>query len=217
MRQKTGRYDVSALIEAQFEPRSRRRVLRNRLGITRVRDMNRIETVALQAAMDAFFRQYDERHRFTARDVREMHRSWLGEIYAWAGEYRGVNISKGEFMFAAAARVPPLMADFEKSVLARCTPCRFPDRLDVVRALAEAHVEMLLIHPFRDGNGRIARALAILMAAQAGLPQIDFSPIVGRSRSRYFAAVQAGLDRNYAPMAAIFSGLIERSLGGSGR
>lgn len=88
--------------------------------------------------------------------------------------------------------------------------------MEVVRALAEAHVELLLIHPFRDGNGRIARALAILMAAQAGLPQIDFSPIVGRRRSRYFAAVQAGLERNYAPMAAIFSGLIERSLGGSG-
>jgi hypothetical protein len=42
-------------------------------------------------------------------------------------------------------------------------------------------------------------------------------PIVGRGRSRYFAAVQAGLDRNYAPMAAIFSSLIERSLGGAGR
>lgn len=209
---KTGRYDVSILVEAQFEPGSRGRVLRNLLGIARVREMNRVEAVALQAAMDGFFRRYDEARRFTAQDVREMHRAWLGDIYAWAGEYRIVNISKGDFMFAAARRVPALMLDLQRKVLARCTPCRSPDRAQVVEALAEVHVELLLIHPFRDGNGRIARALAILMAAQAGLPQIDFSPIAGRRRKEYFAAVQAGMDRNYRPMAAIFADLIERSL-----
>ncbi|TAK86063.1 MAG: hypothetical protein EPO20_09750 [Betaproteobacteria bacterium] len=31
-------------------------------------------------------------------------------------------------------------------------------------ALAETHVELVLIHPFREGNGRIARALSTLMA-----------------------------------------------------
>jgi cell filamentation protein len=40
--------------------------------------------------------------RFTAADIRRMHRLWLGEIYVWAGEYRQVNMAKGEFMFAAA-------------------------------------------------------------------------------------------------------------------
>ena len=77
------------------------------------------------------------------------------------------------------------------------------------------HVELLLIHPFREGNGRIARALATLMAAQAGLPQLDFSLLAGRRRNEYFAAVQAGMDRNYRPMAAIFAQLIEKSLGAS--
>lgn len=68
------RYDVSGLIEAQFEPGSRGRVLRNLLGVTRVREMNTVEAVALQSAMDGFFRRFDEAHRFTARDVRDMHR-----------------------------------------------------------------------------------------------------------------------------------------------
>lgn len=112
---KTGRYDVSILVEAQFEPGSRGRVLRNLLGIARVREMNRVEAVALQAAMDGFFRRYDEARRFTVQDVREMHRAWLGDIYAWAGEYRIVNISKGDFMFAAAR--PALMLDLQRKVL----------------------------------------------------------------------------------------------------
>jgi len=35
-------------------------------------------------------------------------------------------------------------------------------------ALAEVHAELILIHPFREGNGRLARLLALLMALQAG-------------------------------------------------
>lgn len=209
---KSGRYDVSGLPEAQFEPGSRGRVLCNLLGITRIREMNRVEAMALQSAMDRFFRRFDKEHRFTVWDIRDMHRVWMGDIYPWAGEFRSVNISKGNFMFAAAARVPALMLDFERNVLARRTPCRFPNRAKVVEALAEVHVELLLIHPFRDGNGRIARALANLMVAQAGLPQIDFSPVTGRRRNDYFSAVQAGMDRDYEPMAVIFAELIERSL-----
>ena len=201
--------------QAEFEPGSRGRVLRNRLGITRVREVNVIETRALQAAMDRFVRHYDENHRFTAEDIRDMHRAWLEGIYEWAGEYRSVNMSRGDFHFAAAGQVPRLMMEFERRELVRRTPCRFSDRQDVVKALAEVHVELVLIHPFRDGNGRIARALATLMALQAGLPQLDFTPITGKRRAKYISAIQMGIDRNYQPMADIFAMLIEGSLAAS--
>ncbi|TAK43990.1 MAG: cell filamentation protein Fic [Betaproteobacteria bacterium] len=212
---KGGRYDVSMLPEAQFEAGSRRRVLRNLLGIRTVREMNVVETRALQSAMDLFNRRFDADHRFTAEDICGMHRMWLEGIYEWAGEYRSVNVSKDGFPFAAAGRIPALMANYQRDVLARHTPCRFSDRSQVVEALAEVHVEFLLIHPFRDGNGRVARALATLMAAQAGLPQLDFTPVTGKRRPQYFAAVQAGMDRNYRPMEQIFAALIERSLAAS--
>ncbi len=69
-------------------------------------------------------------------------------------------------------------------------------------------MELVLIHPFRDGNGRIARLLSTLMALQAGLPLLDFSSIAGAERTNYFAAVQAGIDSNYTPMRAIFAQII---------
>ena len=154
------RYDVSGLVEAQFEPGSGGRVLRNRLGIRTRRKMDEVEAKALQKAVDALVRKYDERHRFTAGDMRAMHKRWLGAVYDWAGEYRLVNISKGGFPFAAAALVPSLMTRFERDVLARHTPCRSQSRQDVIRALAHVHVELVLIHPFREGNGRIVRVLS---------------------------------------------------------
>lgn len=212
---KDGRYDVSDLVEAQFEPGSNEQVLRNRLGIKSPRAMEDAETRALERAMAEAVRKYDERHRFTAGDVCDMHRRWLHEIYEWAGEYRRVNVSKGEFPFAAAARVPWLMAEFEKDVLTRYTPCNSKAQTEIAHALAETHVELVLIHPFREGNGRVARMLSILMALQAGLPLLDFSPIAEEKKQEYFAAVQAGLDKNYAPMERLFSGIIERSLAAS--
>lgn len=39
----TSRYDVAGLIEAQYQPGSRGRVLRNLLGITRKREMDEAE------------------------------------------------------------------------------------------------------------------------------------------------------------------------------
>ncbi len=120
--------------------------------------------------------------RFTAGDIRRVHRLWLGEIYALAGEYRQVNLSKSGFMFAAAAQVPKLMQEFERGPLREYTPCRFEDGDQPSVALAVVHAEPILIHPFREGNGRCARLLAVLMGLQAGLPTLDFGGIRGKTR-----------------------------------
>ena len=141
-----------------------------------------------------------------------MHKEWLGNIYAWAGIPRSVNLSKDGFDFAMARVIPTLLGEFERVQLRKYTPCRFIDRDDVAQALAEVHVELMLIHPFREGNGRLGRLLATLMALQAGLPQLEFSEMLGDRKSEYFASVRAGLDRNYQPMKVLFSDVIERSV-----
>jgi cell filamentation protein len=73
-------------------------------------------------------------------------------------------------------------------------------------------VEFILIHPFREGNGRMGRLLASLMALQAGLPLLNFINIKGKLRAEYFAAVRAGVDSNYEPMKKIFRIVIEKTL-----
>jgi cell filamentation protein len=209
---KSGRYDASKFVEGQFEPGSRGRVLKNLLGVKRKREMDQIEAQELRRASEEVIRIYHRDHRFTEADIRRIHRIWLSPIYAWAGRYRNVNLVKAEFPFAAAREVPHLMAEFEKRLLHQLTPCRFPSNADVVKAIALVHTELMLIHPFREGNGRIGRLLAVLMALQAGLPPLDFGTIKGRKRRQYFAAVRSGLDRDYEPMERVFSDVIRRTL-----
>jgi cell filamentation protein len=207
----TNRYSAPGS-QGEFEPGSRGRVLRNLQGVKSVREMAWRESDALVAATQQLIDATRRDQRFTESKICEFHKVWLGEIYPWAGEYRDLNVVKGAFMFAAAAQVPRLMAEFERGALREFTPCRFSNIDEQAQALAVVHAELVLIHPFRDGNGRCARLLAVLMGLQAGLPTLDFGGIHGNEKRRYIAAVQAGLDRNYNPMTLIFRRVIERTL-----
>ena len=206
-----GRYGAAG-VEAEFEPGSRQRVLRNLLGIRSVREMQKAESRALYRATQALIDETLLNQRFVAVDLSRIHRLWLGDIYPWAGEYRSVNIAKGGFMFAAADQVSRLMGHLEDGPLRELTPCRADTAEVQARALGIVHAELVLIHPFRDGNGRCARVLSTLMGLQAGLPPLDFSAMDGRGKRRYIEAIHAALARDYAPIAKVFSAVIARTL-----
>jgi cell filamentation protein len=187
-------------------------VPRNLLGIRGIRDLRQSESEALLSATDRLVHEVRIDQRFTAADVCHFHRSWLREIYPWAGEYRQVNLSKGDLIFASAREVPRLMKALEKGDLAKHTPCRPGPAVEVASSLAVVHAELVLIHPFRDGNGRVARLLATLMALQAGLPPLDFGGLDRKGKPRYFSAVRAALGRDYEPLTRLFGATIARSL-----
>jgi len=115
-------------------------------------------------------------------------------------------------MFAAAGQIPRLMREFERGPLRNFTPCRYDDIDEQSRTLGIVHVELILIHPYREGNGRCARLLAMLMAFQAGLPALDFGGIRGREKQRYIAAIQAGLNHDYEPITGVYRRIIKRTL-----
>jgi cell filamentation protein len=194
-------------------------VLRNRLGIRRKREMDQFEYEALLRAQEAYLERISPETRFTAALLCEMHRDWLGEIYEWAGRYRTVELSKGGFTWPPAHLVAHNMAQFEAGLLREHTPCRPGSLSQVARQLAEVHTDLLLIHPFREGNGRLARWLAALMALQAGYasPRLQFrGPGTGRNQARYLEAVKRGYLQDYEASEAFFREGLERRLRESG-
>jgi cell filamentation protein len=213
------RYRTAEGAQAETEPGSHGRVLRNRLGIVRKRDMDRAEYEALVTAQELYLTRITQETRFTAALLCEMHWDWLGEIYEWAGTYRTVEMQKGGFTWPPAYLVPQNMAAFETEQLAAHTPCRSASVEEVSRRIAEVHAELLLVHPFREGNGRLARWLADLMALQAGYPPPDYA-FRGRGakqiRAVYLGAVQRGYLQDYGRLTAFFRAALERRLGGGG-
>src|SRR3972149_10697824 len=93
------RYEMNGLVEGQYEPGSHRRVLRNLLGITRKREMDRTELEEQLRAMAELVDRYDRNHQFTADDIRGIHRVWLGAVFGGAGGYREVNLVDNRIPF----------------------------------------------------------------------------------------------------------------------
>jgi cell filamentation protein len=209
------RYIVPTGPEAEYESGSRGRVLRNLLGIRRKRYMDRTEHEALVQIQAAYQRRIGPDTRFTAAMLCQMHRDWMGGIYEWAGEYRTVEVQKGDFRWPPAYRVSRNMNTLEQNLLCRNTPCYSGSLAQVAGRIAEVHAELLLIHPFREGNGRLARWLADLMAFQAGLPPPDYAfrgKGSGGRKTQYLQAVSQGYLREYEALALFFAEALQRRL-----
>lgn len=90
-----------------------------------------------------------------------------------------------------ATAVPSLMHQLEDQLR------RGPSAEPLIRA-AMAHLNLVMIHPFRDGNGRMARALQTMVLAQDQVLEPAFSSIeewLGNNTDDYYevlAAVGAG-------------------------
>ncbi|NVO15449.1 MAG: Fic family protein [Rhodoplanes sp.] len=138
-------------------------VLRNRANI---RD---------QAALDAF--EHDAllqrssepmpAGRFSTTHYRAVHRHLFQDVYAWAGRFRTVRISKGGSLFCYPEHIGTEM-DKLFAGLRRDRFFASIDRGDFAHKAAHFLAELNAVHPFREGNGRTQLAFITLLAEHAG-------------------------------------------------
>ena len=73
---------------------------------------------------------------------------------------------------------------------------------DVVVRAAMAHLHVVSVHPFRDGNGRISRIVQSLVLAREGLAAPEFFSIeeyLGSHTQEYYAALREAQGGSYQP------------------
>lgn len=129
-------------------------------------------------------------------DIREIHRLVVrNKTEAQPGAYRhiGVVISGSEHRPPEPVAVPSLMHKLIDSMNEQL------DFSPVVRA-AFAHHQIASIHPFLDGNGRVARLLMNLILLRAGYPIVN---IRREDRSRYYEALSFADVGLYSPLVEL--------------
>lgn len=73
---------------------------------------------------------------------------------------------------------------------------------DVVVRAAMAHLHVISVHPFRDGNGRVSRIVQSLVLAREGLATPEFFSIeqyLGDHTREYYAALREAQGGRYRP------------------
>lgn len=112
-----------------------------------------------------------------------------GAAPAWLqpGELRQQQVSVGRHAAPAAEHLPAFLARWSQ-VYGQVRR----GEMQVV-AMAAAHQRLAWIHPFRDGNGRVARLHSQLVLGHLGLTNGLWSPLRGfaRSHDQYYALLAA--------------------------
>jgi len=83
----------------------------------------------------------------------------------------------------------------------------------IVDLCAWAHAVWVRIHPFANGNGRIARLWANYLAVRYGLP--PFVRLRPRPNAGYEKAAVQAMHRNWKPTAIVFRRLLDDFLSGA--
>lgn len=200
------KYDLNSA-EERYQPGSGDTVLANKLGIIDEHEMDVLESGLLLMLYEKLFIDSQLADTLIFEHIREWHRQWLGNVYEWAGRLRNANLVRDGFQFAAADRIPLLINDFEKRFLSHYGELKSWSRHELILYLAECHVEFILIHPFREGNGRLSRLLFDVLSAQAGTGLLDYS-LWDEHKAFYFKAIQAGVSGNYEPMIRLVSDIL---------
>lgn len=201
------RYSTGGEIDDDFQSGSNGLVLKNKLGIIDQHEIGLVETQALDTAYRWSFDEYETTTQFSMQEIKRMHAMWLGSIYDFAGELRTVNISKAGTLFAPVEYLETSCRNFE-SLLLSLTPCEGVREGDLIERISVVHGELLLLHPFREGNGRLSRWLADLMSLQAGNGLLDwkFDENGLEGKETYFAALRQSFVGNFSPLQALVRG-----------
>jgi cell filamentation protein len=159
-----------------FQPGSN--VLKNIPGFTTNEELRKFEYAASRERAQAL-RADPVQGRYDLAHFREVHRRLFQDVYAWAGELRTVEMSKGGTGFAPLTTPAHTLASWTQTVL---DDLRKENHLkglktnEFVERLTHHYGELNFAHPYREGNGRATKEFLAQMGKEAGY-QIEFDRV----------------------------------------
>lgn len=111
----------------------------------------------------------------TFKGLAQIHQYLFKDVFPFAGEIRNVNLAKGNFRFAPLLFLKENLKTIEK----------MPE--DDFNKIINKYVEMNILHPFREGNGRATRIWLDLMLKKNLKMCVDWQKI---SKTDYLQAME---------------------------
>ena len=152
-------------------------VLGNKLHITSQVELNRAEEKLSKQKAKQLFESGDigQVEVGTFAGLAVIHAYLFGEVYAFAGQVRDVNLAKGNFRFA------PVMYLQQSLTHISAMPQQNFDHI------IEKYVEMNVAHPFKEGNGRATRIWLDLILKKELQQVIDWNAV---DKADYLSAME---------------------------
>ena len=111
--------------------------------------------------------------KFDTETLQDIHRKIFGQIYAWAGEFRTIQMTKPEDVLGGDTVRYAYPKEIKKELNSTMKEIKKLKRTgdnddDVVFRLVRIIAKIWQIHPFREGNTRSVIVFAVLLANSVG-------------------------------------------------
>jgi cell filamentation protein len=143
-------------------------VLRNLLGIRNQDELDDAEArltaveIALLTVEGGLYHEDIDLDAFTS-----VHHQLFKEIYPWAGQFRIVELTKGLTSFARFQHIETNLRRLLEELRTDEGIATINNNL-FIRRLAYYYAELIVLHPYREGNGRAIRTFLALIAEGQG-------------------------------------------------
>ena len=163
--------------------------------ITYRHDLNEAEQANI-AAGTVWAWRVRRRDLLTEEFLRQLHKRLFGDVWAWAGEFRGTERNIGIEPVRIPVELRTAFDDARYWIEHRTFP---PDEIAV-----RLHHRLVAIHPFPSGNGRTTRLMGDLVVTR-----LDRKPFtwgrqslidVSETRTEYIAALRAADNHDIGPL-----------------
>ena len=190
-----------------------RQVVEHGLTITGIPLKDQAEARNLSHALDFLEDLASSKEKpITETDIRQLHGFVLSGLSDEAGAYRSVPvaISGSEYQPPGPESVPANMAEFGRWMTTATSPDEHTfASVSGLLAAAVAHTWFVTIHPFIDGNGRVARLLMNLMLMRYGYP---IAIVSKEDRLRYYDALEESQASDLTPFIDLVTECMQESL-----
>ncbi|WP_058305986.1 Fic/DOC family protein [Gracilibacillus massiliensis] len=138
----------------------------NLFGVSSLEELRDLEAIAFAARAAELVSEKQFLETFSEQSFKKLHFHLFQDVYKFAGEYRNVQLTKGNTRFCQAEFV----ASYATSLFAELNDePAWKSVEEAADRLAYYKTELNLLHPFREGNGRTIRIFIHAFALSRGI------------------------------------------------
>lgn len=148
--------------------------LKNKLNIISLEELKKIETEIVVSKLSYLYIN-GMQGNFDIEHLCRLHYFLFGEIYDFAGKYRQVDVFKVtefEHYENIDYELKKLFSKMNK------VDVNINNKFEIAKYLGEFYLELIRIHPFREGNGRTCREfIRQMVLAKFPIYELDYSKV----------------------------------------
>ncbi len=183
-------------------------VPKNKFGITSIQTITEVEKLHLEQAYNKFSSELNQKTILDESYFISLHKKTFDSLYAFAGVYRDVNMTKGDSQFCLAQ----YLHNESKRIFKELESDNYlshlkEDKVLFAKKLAYYQGELIALHPFYEINGRITRLYCDMLALFNGYRAINYSKAIDNK-----AYIEASIECVQYADSSLLEGIIFEGL-----